>query len=126
MSKEYQDVMDFIKEVRGVTLPTEFNKLHYKTRDDRMLYMYEELTEFVDAANKYQELDAMIDLVYFAFGTMAEMGVNAKQFSEAWSRVHNANMAKKAGKKEGRSTNGIDAAKPDDWKEPTFEDIFNE
>ena len=126
MSNMLKDVIEFIKEVRKVDLPDKFTNLDYKTKEDRIQFLLEEIQEFNDSkGDKYEELDAMIDLIYFALGSVAHQGVTPEQFQEAWNRVHYANMQKKAGQKAGRATYGVDAAKPKEWQAPTFEDIFN-
>ena len=53
--------------------------------------MLEELNEFRDAKNIYEQTDAMIDLIYFALGTLVEMGVRPEQLFRI---VHEANMSK--------------------------------
>lgn len=54
-------------------------------------WMQEELDEFYDANNLYEQADAMIDLIYFALGTLVEMGIEPDKIFEI---VHNANMSK--------------------------------
>ena len=55
-------------------------------------FMREEIQEFTTAENVYDQADAMIDLIYFALGTLVEMGVAP---DEIFDIVHEANMAKK-------------------------------
>ena len=127
MSKQFKDVITFIKEVRQVELPTKFRKLLKDEALDRENYMHEELREFhyaVEEHDAFSQLDAMIDLVYFAYGTAAHMGVTPDQWDAAWDQVHKANMKKKAGVKEGREVKGVDATKPEGWQEPDFSYIF--
>jgi predicted HAD superfamily Cof-like phosphohydrolase len=57
----------------------------------RGTWMQEELDEFHAAENIYEQADAMIDLIYFALGTLVEMGIKPDEIFEI---VHNANMAK--------------------------------
>lgn len=123
-SQQYQYVIDFITDVRGVELPKEFTPLACQAKDDRVIYMAEELQEFATTDDPMEEVDAMIDLTYFAFGTLAEMGVTPNQFAACFNRVHAANMTKKAGKKAGRNVDGVDATKPEGWQEPTFNDVL--
>ena len=54
-------------------------------------WMQEELDEFFESGNLYEQADAMIDLIYFALGTLVEMGLPP---DELFSVVHEANMAK--------------------------------
>ena len=53
--------------------------------------MNEEVAEFLVAQDIYEQADAMIDLIYFALGTLVEMGLEA---DELFDIVQKANMAK--------------------------------
>lgn len=57
----------------------------------RATWMREELDEFIQAATITDQADAIIDLVYFALGTLVEAGVDAET---VFSIVHAANMQK--------------------------------
>lgn len=57
----------------------------------RAAWMREELEEFVHAKTVVDQSDAIIDLVYFALGTLVEMGVPAEPLFDI---VHRANMEK--------------------------------
>ena len=59
--------------------------------EKRYRWMLEELEEFIESGDIYDQADAMIDLIYFALGTLVEMGVKPQ---ELFSAVHRANMAK--------------------------------
>ena len=82
----------------------------------RAEFMREELGEFEDAANIYEQADAMIDLIYFALGTLVEMGVKP---DELFDIVHKANMTKlwSDGKVHRREGDGK-VIKPPDWEDP--------
>ena len=54
-------------------------------------WMREEIDEFLEAKDVIGQADAMIDLIYFALGTMVEMGVMP---DELFDIVHQANMTK--------------------------------
>ena len=62
---------------------------------DRMVkrynWMHEELEEFRNATSIHDQADAMVDLMYFALGTLVEMGVRPGKLFEI---VHSANMKK--------------------------------
>lgn len=78
----------------------------------------EELTEFMDADSLEDEVDALIDLCYFALGRVIEMGVVP---GAAFEEVHAANMAKRRGELSKRPhAKGFDAVKPDDWTPPNL------
>ncbi len=59
--------------------------------EKRYRWMLEELDEFKESADVYEQADAMIDLIYFALGTLVEMGVRPQKVFDA---VHQANMDK--------------------------------
>lgn len=65
------------------------------------------------------ELDACIDLAYFALGRPDEMGFN---IDRAWSNVQYSNMLKRRGMVVSRPLgDGGDAAKPERWRPPNHE-----
>lgn len=60
-------------------------------RDQRYSYMTEELIEFLTARTVVDQADAMIDLIYFALGTLVELGVKPDPL---FNIVHAANLSK--------------------------------
>ena len=64
----------------------------------------------------YEQADAMIDLIYFALGTLVEMGLEA---DELFDIVQKANMAKlwPDGKPHYNPKDGK-VIKPDGWEDP--------
>ena len=57
----------------------------------RYSWMLEEIDEFIAAEDIVEQADAMIDLMYFALGTLVETGVKPDALFKI---VHNANMSK--------------------------------
>jgi len=57
----------------------------------RYNWMHEELEEFRQASSIHDQADAMVDLIYFALGTLVEMGVRPGRLFDI---VHDANMKK--------------------------------
>lgn len=137
MTKEFEDVIRFNKEVIGLK-PTETlnqERLSWFTN-----VINEELAEFTAANKKYAEaleaaektgvpidedhvyemkadmIDAILDLIYFAYGRLFEIGTSVEDFECMWDAIQNANMAKKRGNK-GRGSND-DAIKPEGWVGP--------
>ena len=115
INDEFELVKDFhkmfnhrVKET-PVLLPEEQVK-------NRVEFMREEIQEFIDSENVYDQADAMIDLIYFALGTLVEMGVKPKKIFDI---VHNANMTKvwSDGKVHYREDNGK-VIKPPEWEDP--------
>lgn len=78
-------------------------------------WMREELDEFRAAKNIYEQADAMIDLIYFALGTLVEMGIEPDEIFEI---VHNANMAKLWPGGVPRYKDDGKTRKPPGWKDP--------
>ena len=78
--------------------------------------MQEEVAEFLIADDIYEQADAMIDLMYFALGTMVEMGLEA---DELFAIVQQANMAKlwPDGKPHYNPKDGK-VIKPEGWEDP--------
>jgi predicted HAD superfamily Cof-like phosphohydrolase len=77
--------------------------------------MREELDEFLAAGNIYEQADAMIDLIYFALGTLVEMGIKPDEIFEI---VHNANMSKLWPDGTPRYKDDGKTLKPPDWQDP--------
>src|SRR5882672_8713262 len=95
-----------------------------KRLEDRMECMAEELVEFEQAAHA-QDLagmaDALIDLVYFAKGTAAQLGL---PWEALWNDVQMANMRKERGvTKRGQL---VDVMKPPGWVGPRTIEILRD
>ena len=91
----------------------------------RIRFMKEELDEYGQACldgNKAKQLDALVDLVYVAIGTAYLQGFD---FTEAWRRVHAANMKKVRAVEASASVRGsvYDVVKPPGWQAPNLEDL---
>ena len=57
----------------------------------RYHWLLEEVNEFIEAEEIVEQADAMIDVIYFALGTLVEMGIKPDALFEI---VQAANMAK--------------------------------
>lgn len=87
-------------------------------------HIAEELWEFATSASPSDRADALIDLIYIAAGTLAEMGVTPDQAQRAWDEVHQANMRKVNGSLSKRPNAGPhDAVKPEGWVGPDWDYI---
>ena len=128
MSQQFDSVAEFIREVPGLDVSRLLKagpmSIHDDVHNDRVTYMQEELNEFKEAESIEDQVDALVDLQYFLYGTLIEMGVDYDKFDACFNIVHNANMQKKGSRKEGREVSGKDAYKPEGWKEPDFTDIL--
>ena len=78
--------------------------------------MREEVEEFLEAGDLVGQVDAIVDLIYFALGALVEMGVDA---GPVFDIVHEANMQKTRSPQglRKRSTDGK-VQKPDGWESP--------
>ena len=57
----------------------------------RYTWMKEELEEFFEAQNIYEQVDSIIDLLYYALGTLVELGVEP---DELFILLHEWNLKK--------------------------------
>jgi hypothetical protein len=83
--------------------------------------LQEELDELKDAETADDAVDALIDLIVFAIGTLDAYQVDS---IKAWGRVYDANIVKEVGIKEGRPNPfGLpDLIKPEGWVAPQHKD----
>ncbi len=90
-------------------------------KEFRARCMLEEIQEYIAAKTLEEEVDAIIDLIYFALGTSYRHGFN---FYDGWREVHRANMSKvRATKAQDSKRNfELDVVKPEDWKAPELDD----
>lgn len=87
-------------------------------------HIAEELKEFLNPISPSDQADALIDIIYIAAGTLAEMGVTPDQAQRAWDEVHSANMRKVNGSLAKRPSAGPhDAVKPEGWVGPDWDYI---
>ena len=131
MSKEFRDVVEFNQEIINLT-PAEY--LSEERLNWFKTVINEELSEFEEANTKYVDatiaklsedtllelkadmIDAIMDLLYFAYGRLYEIGCTENDFNCMWNAIQTANMSKKRGNK-GRGSDD-DAIKPEGWKGP--------
>lgn len=93
----------------------------------RITALVEEISELISAYQKrdpVEELDAVVDLLVFAYGTGIQLGFTASQIDRAFLRVMGANLAKEVGA--GKRGFGVDLIKPPGWTPPYLDDIANE
>lgn len=109
--------------------------------DFRVKFLVEELDEYTESVDDLEselkenepdpeevtrllakQLDALVDLVYVAFGTAYLQGFS---IGEAWERVHRANMKKIRTERVEDSKRGstFDVVKPRGWVPPKLEDL---
>jgi predicted HAD superfamily Cof-like phosphohydrolase len=90
----------------------------------RITRLVDEVTETQTAHEEEDDeeyLDGLVDIVYIALGTAYRRGWD---FSEAWARVHGANMQKIRGEaKNSKYGSSYDIIKPEGWKSPSHTDL---
>lgn len=91
MNKEWEMVKEFHKRF-GHPIADSPSPISIERAKMRYEWMLEEINEFLEARdNIVEQVDAMVDLIYFALGTLVEMGVPP---DEPFTIVQNANMSK--------------------------------
>lgn len=118
MNVEYNKVKEFHKAF-GHPVKDNPTLLTRERALTRKSWMDEELEEFIEATEDgdiVEQADAMIDVLYFAIGTLVEMGVEPENL---FNIVHEANMSKlfPDGKPHFRESDGK-TIKPDTWEDP--------
>ena len=115
MKKEWSDVKEFHDKF-GHPCPQTPTMIDKKRALSRAKWMTEEVAEFLVADDIYEQADAMIDLMYFALGTMVEMALEP---DELFAIVQNANMSKlwADGKPHYNPKDGK-VIKPEGWEDP--------
>ncbi|AEJ62071.1 Protein of unknown function DUF2166 [Spirochaeta thermophila DSM 6578] len=81
----------------------------------RAKWMQEEVEEFLEAEDVVDQADAMIDLIYFALGTLVEMGVKPEPLFRI---VHEANMKKLWPDGKPHYNEDGKTVKPPGWTDP--------
>lgn len=111
-------VFEFNKEIIGVER-LDIGSLDGNDKDWLINVLEEETEEFSAAHATVDQIDALCDLIYFAIGGMARMGLDEDTAIECFNAVHAANMMKAKGKKDGRIYDGVtDAIKPENFVSP--------
>lgn len=115
MKKEWNDVREFHRKF-GHPVAEQPVMIAKKRALSRAKWMNEEVAEFLVAEDIYEQADAMIDLMYFALGTMVEMGLEADTLFDI---VQQANMAKLwPDGKPHYNPKDNKVIKPEGWEDP--------
>lgn len=111
-------IEEFNKDLLGINRPTP-QLLEQKESDWLIGALKEEIDEFETVEHLHEKADALVDLIYFAVGGLTRMGIDHYKARRIFSVVHEANMQKVKGKKEGRAVQSeLDASKPAGWIAP--------
>lgn len=110
----------------GLPVSVAVREIDPEVIDFRVKFMREELDEFVQACEVGDHagmFDALIDLVYVAYGTAHFLGY---PWDEGWAAVHEANMRKVRATSAGDSKRGshFDVIKPEGWVAPDIHGLL--
>ena len=114
-------VCEFNQNVLGIAQRQVGSLLSEKEADISHKCLQEELDEFIEALitdDYIDQVDALIDLTYFAFGVLYKLGLTPGQIEACCNAVHEANMQKKLGVNAKRATGAADAVKAEGWVSP--------
>lgn len=117
MNKEYEEVKKFQKAF-GHPYSNKPTLLTYERALKRYRWMLEEINEFLEASKNQdivEQADAMIDTMYFALGTLVEMGVKPDKL---FYIVQEANMSKLFSDGKPHYNEMGKVIKPDGWQDP--------
>ena len=95
MAKEIEQVLEFHK-VFEHPIGDVAKALSIKRGLQRHSYMKEELQEFhdaVEAEDVVEQADACIDIIYFALGTLVELGL-ADKYEDLFANIQASNISK--------------------------------
>lgn len=110
----YGMVRAFHKAV-GHPAPDTIHPLTKKDRIFRCNLMAEEVIELAAEENMVEQVDALIDLLYFTFGCFALMGIDPKELFDV---VHQSNMGKLWPSGEFKYNEKGKVVKPPTWERP--------
>jgi predicted HAD superfamily Cof-like phosphohydrolase len=121
MSTIYQSLVKGMHQKFGIS----YEDLPNFTEEERIFRiaaMQEELDEYEASLERVDELDALVDLAVFLFGTVERMGLESV-FEEAYRRVMASNLQKELGPNNKRGGFSLDLQKPADFKSADLTDL---
>ena len=114
MDREWEKVREFQLKF-GHPISEYPKQMDHDRAIKRYHWMLEEINEFIEAGEIVEQADAMIDVMYFALGTLVEMGIKPDNLFDI---VQAANMAKLwADGKPHYNAEGK-TIKPSTWEDP--------
>jgi predicted HAD superfamily Cof-like phosphohydrolase len=116
----FKKVEYFNKNIIGIDRmgPQELDK---KELDWLVGALTEEIEELKTAHRRHDfvdQIDAIIDLIYFAAGALTRMGIDSETSEKIFDAVHGCNMRKIKGTKLRVVKSELDAIKPAEWQSP--------
>ena len=117
MKKEWKEVKLFHEKLNHPVSQYP-KKIDVERAKKRYNWMLEEINEFMEAVEQedlVEEADAMIDVIYFALGTLVEMGIRPDELFEI---VQHANMSKLWEDGKPHYADDGKTIKPITWEDP--------
>ena len=101
------------------------DEIEFSARENsfRVTAMQEELDEYIFSTKDEEKVDALIDLIIFAMGTIERLGY-LDIFEDAFEAIMKSNMTKKVGKNEKRDNFELDLIKTDEWEPAVLTDLI--
>lgn len=100
------EVFQFNSAILGIH-PSEPNPLTNGRMEWLVMALEEEIAELRIAESTVDQVDALLDLAYFALGGLCRMGLTEDQAKACFETVHRYNMQKSVGTKKGREVEGV-------------------
>lgn len=122
MKSQFEKVIQFHNKF-GLSYNQGPRTLPKEEQDFRLTCLHEELSEYelaVAFSDRAEQLDALVDLVYFALGTAHRNGF---PFDKAFNIVHSTNMAKEVKADNQRRGFHLEVTKPEGWKSPNLTEL---
>lgn len=116
---DLKDAIDAVRSFQGLArqpAPDKFVPLSPERRKTRASWMEEEVREFLKADEFTDQVDALVDLLYFLLGSAVEMGMT--DLSEPLMIVHRANVLKVQERSQHVVLPDGKAEKPPGWVDP--------
>ena len=119
MNKEWEYVKLFHEKFNHPVsnYPKKMDKERAKKRYNWMLEEIDEFLQAVEQGDIVEEADAMIDVIYFALGTLVEMGIRPDELFEI---VQYANMSKLWEDGKPHYAEDGKTIKPVTWEDPHY------
>lgn len=114
MNKEWEDVKKF-HETFNHPVADKPTLMGPERAQARYTWLQEEIDEFLEAEDIVEQADAMIDTIYFALGTLVELGIKPEAL---FNIVQGANMAKVWSDGKPRFNDMGKVIKPQGWQDP--------
>lgn len=114
MNKSF-DAVKLFHEKFGHPVADKPTFMHKERAEKRYKWMLEEINEFLEAEEIVEQADAMIDVIYFALGTLVEIGVKPDALFEI---VQHANMSKLWEDGLPHYNEDGKTIKPEGWEDP--------